>query len=74
MAYFRVALKNLNGDVVYAGATDAKGANEAIEKERRYAQLPYCTAVAYCGYDDFDDNPVLTKPCHAPVGHFRATV
>ncbi len=72
---FQVALMNSDGVVIHAGAVEAADANEAIDKERQWAQLPYCRAEAYDAYDDAPDAvPVLAKPCHAPFGHFRKVV
>lgn len=76
---FQVCLINSENVVIHAGAEEAADANEAIEKARQWAQLPYCRAKAYDAYDDaYDDAPdaapVLEKPCHAPLGHFRKIV
>ena len=70
---FQVALIDHDGVVVHTGASDASTAEEAIESERRFAQLPYCRAEAY-DYYEMDAEPVLSKPCFADFGTFRTVV
>ena len=75
MTLYQVTLINNEGTVVYAGATEASSPNEAIEKERKFAQLPYCKAQCWTFQNEhnFYQEPelLLEKHSFASLGDFR---